>query len=260
MNSIPFFTMFYQAIFFIGGLGFLTRQFLTDTFRGKIEYTLLIEQIYQIGSRSVPLILITAISIGMVMTLQFGIGLEKFGGQPYVPKIVSLSILREMGPVFTSLMIAARVGAGIASEVGSMVVTQQVDAMRALGTSPIQKIVIPRVLATLITLPILATLANLVGVTGAMIVAVTELKLDSEFFILKVLTTIKLTDYITGFGKTVVFSLIISIVACYYGLNVKEGSKEVGIVTTKSVVTTSILILVGDFFLTKCFWVIEKWL
>jgi len=260
MNTLPLISMLYQALYFVGGVGFMTHQFLTDTFKGKIEYNLLIEQIYQIGSRSVPLIIITAISIGMVMTLQFGIGLEKFGGQPYVPKIVSLSILREMGPVFTSLMIAARVGAGIASEVGSMVVTQQVDAMRALGTSPIQKIVIPRVLATLITLPILATLANLVGVTGALIISVSELKLNSQFFILKVLSTIKLTDYITGFGKTVCFSLIISLIACYYGLNVKEGTKEVGIVTTKSVVTTSILILVGDFFLTKFFWVIEKWL
>lgn len=259
MNSLPLLSLFYQLIIFIGGLGLLTRQFLRETLRGKIEYHLLIEQIYHIGSRSVPLIIITAISIGMVMTLQFGIGLEKFGGQPYVPKIVSLSILREMGPVFTSLMIAARVGAGIASEVGSMVVTQQVDAMRALGTSPMQKIVIPRVLATLLTLPILATLANLVGVTGAMIVGVTELKLNAEFFILKVLTTIRLSDYITGFGKTVVFSLIISLIACYYGLNVKEGTKEVGIVTTRSVVTTSILILVGDFFLTKFFWVLEQW-
>jgi len=259
MNTLPLLSILYQAIFFIGGLGFLTRQFMSDTLKGKIEFRLLVDQIYHIGSRSTPLIVITAISIGMVMTLQFGIGLEKFGGQPYVPKIVALSILREMGPVFTSLMIAARVGAGIASEVGSMVVTQQVDAMRALGTSPIQKIVIPRVLATLLTLPILATLANIVGVAGALIVGVTELKLDSEFFLLKVLTTIKLSDYITGFGKTVVFSLIISLVACHYGLNVKEGTKEVGIVTTKSVVTTSILILVGDFFLTKFFWVIEKW-
>jgi phospholipid/cholesterol/gamma-HCH transport system permease protein len=260
MNSIPMISIFFQGILFVGGLGLLTRQLASELYRRRIETPLLTEQIYQIGSRSLPLIVITAISIGMVMTLQFGIGLEKFGGQPYVPKIVSLSILREMGPVFSSLMIAARVGAGIASEVSSMVVTQQIDAMRALGTSPIQKIVIPRVLACVITMPLLTSLANIVGILGALIVGVSELKLDSQFFILKVLTTIRLTDYITGFGKTVVFAAIISMVACYYGLNVKEGTKEVGIVTTKSVVTSSILILVGDFFLTKFFWVIEKWL
>jgi phospholipid/cholesterol/gamma-HCH transport system permease protein len=157
-------------------------------------------------------------------------------------------------------MIAARVGAGIASEVGSMVVTQQVDAMRALGTSPIRKIVVPRVLATLITLPILSTLANIVGIVGAVIIGRTELNLDTGFFIQKVLSTLRLTDYYSGFGKTVVFSIMISVIACYYGLNVKEGAKEVGISTTKAVVTTSIVIFVGDFFLTKLFWVMERWI
>lgn len=253
-------TMIFEGLLFVGGVGLLARQYFTETLRGGFDSNLFFEQVYQIGSRSVPLILITAISTGMVMTLQFGIGLEKFGGQPYVPKIVALSILREMGPVFTSLMIAARVGAGIASEVGSMVVTQQVDAMRALGTSPIKKIVIPRVLATTITLPILASFANIIGIMGALIVGKTELNLDVEFFILKVLTTIKITDYFSGFGKTFIFALIISTVSCYYGLNVKEGTKEVGIATTRAVVTSSILVLVGDFFLTKLFWVIEKWI
>jgi phospholipid/cholesterol/gamma-HCH transport system permease protein len=258
MNSTFILSLFYQAVYFLGGITILFKEFLSEIFKGKAEHRLLIDQIYQIGSRSFPLIFLTAISEGMVMTLQFGIGLAKFGGEPYIPKIISLSILREMGPVFTSLMIAARVGAGIASEVGSMVVTQQVDAMRALGTSPIKKIVVPRVLATVITLPILATLANLVGIAGAIIIGKSELRLDVNFFIQKVLTTIKLKDYYSGFGKTFVFAFIISVIACYYGLNVKEGTKEVGIATTKAVVTTSILVLVGDFFLTKLFWMFER--
>jgi phospholipid/cholesterol/gamma-HCH transport system permease protein len=258
MSESAWLSLFYQAVFFTGGIGILFHQVIRETFLGRYEHRLLIEQIYQIGTRSFPLIFLTAISEGMVMTLQFGIGLAKFGGEPYIPKIISLSILREMGPVFTSLMIAARVGAGIASEVGSMVVTQQVDAMRALGTSPIKKIVVPRVLATVITLPILATLANIVGIAGAIIIGKTELRMDTDFFIQKVLTTIKLRDYYSGFGKTFVFAFMISIISCYYGLNVKEGTKEVGIATTKAVVTSSILILVGDFFLTKLFWIIER--
>lgn len=241
---------------FVGGVGLLFKNFCSEIYRNKIEKNLLWEQLYQLGATSVPLILITALSTGMVMTLQFGIGLAKFGGQPYVPKIVSLSILREMGPVFTSLMIAARAGAGMASEIGSMVVTQQVDAMRALGTSPMSKIVVPRVLALLIGLPLLAVLANIVGVFGSMLVAVAELNLEPEFFLLKVSTTLRLDDLFSGIGKTVFFALFISITSCYYGLNVKEGTKEVGIATTKAVVTSSILVLVGDFILTKVFFIL----
>jgi len=245
-----------DLIYFFGGLALLFRSFVSELIRNKVERRLLMDQLYHLGATSFPLIFITALSTGMVMTLQFGIGLAKFGGQPYVPKIVSLSILREMGPVFTSLMIAARAGAGMASEIGSMVVTQQVDAMRALGTSPMSKIVVPRVLAMLIGLPLLAALANIIGVFGSMVVAVTELRLDPDFFLLKVATTIVLDDLFSGIGKTIFFAIFISITSCYYGLNVKEGTKEVGIATTKAVVTSSIFVLVGDFVLTKLFFIL----
>jgi phospholipid/cholesterol/gamma-HCH transport system permease protein len=194
----------------------------------------------------------------MVMALQFGLGLEKFGGKLYVPKLLAVTILREMGPVFTSLMIAARVGAGIASEIGSMVVTQQVDAIRALGTSPIKKIVIPRVLACLITLPILVSIANIVGNAGGLFVGSFELNLDSNFYLLKIMSTSNIKDYLSGFGKTLFFAIFIAIPSCYFGLNVKNGTKEVGIATTKAVVNSSIFILVGDFFLSKLFWYFEK--
>lgn len=250
---------FNNWMIFLGGLGLLARACVSEMFKVRPEFSLFVEQVYQIGLRSVPLILITAISTGMVMTLQFGIGLEKFGGGPYVPHMVALSIFREMGPIFSTLMIAARVGAGIASEVGSMVVTQQVDAMRALGTSPIQKIVIPRVLAMMISVPILAVFANIVGIFGALLVGKLELHLDLNFFMQKAVRTMEAADFFTGWGKTFVFAFIIAIVSCYYGLNVKEGTKEVGIATTRSVVTSSILVLVGDFFLTKLFWIFEKW-
>lgn len=242
-----------DSLLFIGGYGQLTKQVVSELWRTKLEWRLFADQIFQIGSRSMPLIMITALSTGMVMSLQFGIGLAKFGGAPYVPKIVSLSILREMGPVFTSLMVAARVGAGMASEIGSMVVTQQVDAIRALGTSPIRKIVIPRVLGCLVCLPLLAALANIIGVLGGMIIGVTELRLDAGFYAQKVMTTLTLEDLFSGIGKCVFFSIFISITACYFGLNVKEGTKEVGLATTKAVVVSSIMVLVGDFFLTKLF-------
>ena len=245
-----------RALERIGGVGLLIRDVLRDAFTPPFYFRLVIDQIYHIGIRSLGLILITAASTGMVMALQFGLGLEKFGGKLYVPKIVSLSIVREIGPVFCSLMLAARVGAGIASEIGSMVVTQQIDAIRALGTSPIRKIVIPRILACLIALPLLATIGDVVGVCGAMLVGVHELGLDASFFLHKVLTTVTITDYAEGILKTAFFALFISTVSCWCGLNVRGGTRGVGVATTLAVVSSSILVLVSDFFLTKLFFII----
>lgn len=257
--QFPLSAMILDAVRFMGGIGLLSGQILRDLFSGKFYGKLLIEQLHVIGMKSLPLILITATSTGMVMSLQYGLGLEKFGGKLYVPKLVTSTVLREMGPVFTGLMLAARVGAGIASEIGSMVVTQQIDAIRALGTSPIKKIVIPRVLALLIALPLSVAITNVVATVGGLVVGVTELSLDPNFYYLKVLATAGMGDYIQGIGKSLFFSLFISIPACYYGLNVKTGTKEVGTATTKAVVMASILILVGDFFLSKLFWIISKW-
>ena len=244
----------------LGGSGILTWEALREALRPPIYFQLIVDQIFQIGVRSIPLVLVTAASTGMVMALQFGLGLEKFGGKLYVPKIVSLSIVREMGPVFTSIMLAARVGAGITSEIGSMKVTQQIDAIRALGTSPLKTIVIPRILATLISLPLLVAIANGVGIYGGLLVGTSELGLDPEFYMQKVFQTITIADYMAGFGKTFFFAFIIAIVACYFGLTVRGGTQGVGLATTRSVVTSSICILVGDYFLTKLFWVFEQWL
>ena len=245
---------------FLGGTTILSIQVLKEAFLWPFPIKLTIEQIYQVGIKSLPIVFITAASTGMVMALQFGLGLEKFGGKLYVPKIVSLSIIREMGPVFTCLMLAARVGAGITSEIGSMTVTQQIDALRALGTSPIKKVVLPRVAACLFTIPLLVAMANAIGVIGGLVVGSSDLGLDPQFYIQKVYETISLVDYFSGLAKAPVFAAVIALVACYYGLTVEEGTRGVGSATTKSVVTSSIFILVGDYFLTKAFWVIEQWL
>lgn len=245
---------------FYGGTALLIRDCLREGFKKPYYWGLLSEQIYQIGVKSFPLVFVTSITIGMVMSLQFGFGLEKFGGKPYVPRLVASTIFREIGPMFTSLMLAARVGAGMASEIGSMVVTQQIDAIRALGTSPIKKIVLPRILACLIILPLLAVFANIIGNLGGWIVGTSELGLDAQFYFRRILDTANMKDYASGIGKTFFFSLFISIPSCYYGLTVKNGTQEVGMATRKAVVTASLLILIGDFFLGKVFWMIEKWL
>ncbi|MCM2280336.1 MAG: ABC transporter permease [Bdellovibrionaceae bacterium] len=237
----------------LGGEWILLQQVVKELSRRPLYGRLIVDQIYQIGIRSSSLVLITAASTGMVMALQFGLGLEKFGGKLYVPKIVSLSIVREIGPVFCSLMLAARVGAGIASEIGSMVVTQQIDAIRALGTSPIKKIVIPRIIGCVIALPLLTAMGDLVGVTGGLLVGKHELNLDPSFYLEKIFSTITITDYMAGIGKTFFFALFIGLTSCYFGLNVSGGTKGVGQATTKAVVASSIMILVSDYFLTKLF-------
>jgi phospholipid/cholesterol/gamma-HCH transport system permease protein len=150
-------------------------------------------------------------------------------------------------------MIAARIGSGIASEIGSMMVTQQIDAMRTLGTSPIQKIVVPRLMALTVSLPLLACIANLFGILGSMIVSVSELNLDPHFFWLKVTETVKINDFASGISKTFFFAIGIALTACYYGFSVREGTREVGTATTKAVVASSIMVLIGDFVLTKFF-------
>lgn len=244
---------------FLGGVGFLVQNTVRELFGKPFYPKLVIEQIHQIGIRSMPIVLVAAFSTGMVMSLQFGLGLEKFGAKLYVPKIVALSIAKELGPVFSALMLAGRVGAGIASEIGSMTVTQQIDAIRALGTSPLRRVVIPRMIACLIAVPLLTVMANAIGIIGAALVGVYELGLDGSFFFQKVYATVKYFDYFTGIIKTFFFAFFIGISACYYGLNVKEGTRGVGVATTKAVVTASILIVVSDFFLSKLLWMCEKW-
>lgn len=251
---------FVSTVTFFGQNTVLFQEFLKELFRGQIDWKAVFHQVAYIGSKSLPVVLITSASIGMVMALQFGISLEKFGGTLYVPKIVSLSVIKEFGPVFTSIIIAARVGSGMTSEIGSMVVTDQVNAIRALGTSPIRKIVLPRILGCFIALPLLAVIANFVGVVGGMIVGVVDLGLDPYFYVQKIYDTLKVSDYFSGVGKTFFFAIFISLFACHYGLNVKVGTKEVGYATTKSVVTSCVAIMIGDYFLSKLFWVLTIWL
>jgi phospholipid/cholesterol/gamma-HCH transport system permease protein len=171
-----------SLIEFAGGFVQLLREILRDLVRRPLYFRLILDQIYFIGVNSFLLVAVTGLATGSVMALQFGFGLAKFGGTLYVPKITSLSILREMGPVFTSLLVAGRIGSGIAAEVASMKVTQQIDAIRALGTSPIKRIVIPRVLACMITLPILTLFADYISLWGAMIICKTEHGIGQSFF------------------------------------------------------------------------------
>lgn len=232
---------------------------LKKTFMGKIQTKLVIQQLVDIGVKSVPLIAITAISTGFVMTLQFGLGLEKYGGKPYVPKVMALSIFMEIGPVFTALMCAARIGSGIASVVGSMKVTQQIDAIKVLGSSPVEEIVAPRLIACLVAFPVLTLITSFLALASSCIVSVNELGLDPLFFYQKVIDTVTLQEFYSGFFKSYIFALCVCLPACYYGFHVEEGTEGVGLATTTSVVVGSILIFVTDYFMTKLYWMFEAW-
>jgi phospholipid/cholesterol/gamma-HCH transport system permease protein len=222
----------------------------------KKESSSIMEQVYLLGFKSLPLVIVTAFATGMVMTLQFGLGLSRFGGTLYVPRLVTVSILREMGPVFTSLMLAARIASGLAAEIGSMVVTQQIDAIATLGSSPMRKIVLPRILACFIAVPLVCVLSNFVALSGVFLISSTELQMDPLYALSKMNEGFSLDHFASGFFKTFFFGLFIGVPACHYGLNVQRGTREVGLATTKSVVTASVLILVGDFILTKLFMVL----
>ena len=241
------------ALRFAGGFGLLTAQVSRELFYSPFYFRLTVAQIFAIGIQSFLLVVVTGLATGSVMALQFGHGLTKFGGTLYVPKIVALAILREMGPVFTSLLVAGRIGSGIASEVASMKVTQQIDAIRALGTSPTKRIVIPRLLASLIALPILTLFADYIGLFGAMMVCYFDLNINPEFFWSKAVETLRISDLLTGMAKTIVFAFFISLTACWRGLNTEGGTQGVGNTTTWVVVTSSIFIMISDFFLTKFF-------
>lgn len=243
----------FSGVRFAGGFARLTKQVIRELFIGPFPWKLTMDQLFWIGAESVVLVVITGLATGSVMALQFGHGLARFGGTLYVPKISSLSILREMGPVFTSLLVAGRIGSGMASEIASMKVTQQIDAIRALGTSPIQRIVIPRLLACMIALPLLTLIADYVAMMGAMLISKLELNISFGFFFAKMLDTLTLADLFTGMAKTVVFAFFIAISACWKGLNTEGGTQGVGQTTTWVVVMSSIFIMIADFFLTKFF-------
>ncbi len=245
-----------EFFIFVGEIFGLFFETLKCSVSGPFYFSRLMEQINHIGYGSTSITVVIGLTMGLVMTLNFGYGLVKFGGTLYVPAVVSLSLAREMAPLFTSLLVAGRVGSGIAAELGAMNVTQQVDAIRALGTSPVRVLVVPRFWSLVISLPLLSALSFAVGILGGMIVCKTEFDIGPGFYLYKVFSTVKFYDYMSGLIKSAVFACIITIFACYKGLKTKDGTKGVGLTTTWVVVTASILILVTDFFISKIFLVI----
>ncbi len=241
---------FFEAL---GDMAVLSRDTLRVVVRRPPEWRVIAEQLEQVGWRSLSIVSLTALSTGMVLALQLGHSLERFGAKPFVSRILGLSLVRELGPILTALMIGGRVGAGIAAELGTMTVTEQVDAIRALGASPVRALVAPRMIALLVMLPVLTVVGDLIGLVGGLIISLTELRVSADFYWNSLLQGLVVSDILSGLGKSVFFAYFIGIIACRTGLGVTGGADGVGRATTATVVAASITVLVSDFFLTKLF-------
>jgi len=241
------------ALQHIGRIALLSWDTVRYAFRRPFEFNLLMEQFHHLGVRSLSIANITALFTGMVLALQTAHTLGIYGAKLLIGDAVSLSIVRELGPVLTALLVAGRVGAGITAEIGSMAVTEQVDAIRALGASPVKKLVVPKVIAVLVMLPLLTILADFVGIMGGLLISVKELGQSPHFYMQHVITALTFDDIFSGLGKTVFFAGFIALVGCHNGLEATGGADGVGRATTTTVVIASILILISNFFLTKLF-------
>jgi phospholipid/cholesterol/gamma-HCH transport system permease protein len=244
---------FESAFLYVGGLTELGWDTVRLTFKRPFERKAFMQQLDEVGVRSMSIVIITAAFIGMVLALQTAYALADFGGKLFVGKVVSLSLVRELAPVLMALMVGGRVGAGMTAEIGTMKVTEQIDALRALATNPIRKLIVPKVLATTLMMPILTTIAILVGTLGGMLIAVVSLGLSVNLYFRSVITTLGYNDLASGIGKTFFFGFVIALIACYNGLRTTGGADGVGRATTATVVSSAISVLVMDFFLTKLF-------
>ncbi len=251
MNS--FFKMLVELYRYTIFLGKIAASLFTRPFYIKEIF----EQLYQLGYKSLPIVTLTAFFTGMVIAFQTGTEMSRFGAKAYIGSVVGISLVRELGPVLTALVVAGRVGAGITAELGSMQVTDQVNAMRAMATDPYKKLVNTRVGALLLMLPILVAVADVLGIIGGGFIAVTNLNVGLEMYRSTIFDSLQTADLISGLTKPVVFAFIIGTVGCFLGINASGGTKGVGNSTTLSVVVSSVLIFLFDFILTKLFFILE---
>lgn len=211
----------------------------------------IVEQFDAIGVGSMTVVLLTGFFTGAVLALQSGLTLDQFGARPVVGRLVSASMVKELGPVLTGLMLTGRIGSGIAAELGSMVVTDQINALRALGTDPIRKLVVPRILAGLFMAPVLTVIADFVGIVGGWLVARYQLQVATGLYWSSITQALYMQDIWMGIIKPFVLGFVIVSVACHVGLRTTGGTQGVGKATTVAVVAGSVAVIAADFFITR---------
>ena len=233
------------AVFGLEGLSHLAR----PPFYGR----LFLRAFLDIGYYSLPVVALTAIFTGMVLALQSATGLSRFNAESAVANLVVLSITRELGPVLAGLMVAGRVGAAMAAELGTMRVTDQIDALTTLSTNPMKYLVAPRLLGGLLALPLLVLVADILGVLGGFVIASVKLGFNSEVYLSNTLDFLRTDDVVSGLVKAAVFGFLVTLMGCYHGYNSRGGAQGVGAATTNAVVSASVLILAFDYVLTELF-------
>ncbi len=239
---------------YLGGTSVLFTRTVTSAVTTTFRRSLVIEQMDKIGVESVPIVLLTALFTGIVLGMQTAYQLQRIGAQTYIASIVGLSIVRELGPVLTALVVTGRVGAAIAAELGTMRVTEQIDAMESLATSPVQYLVVPRFVALLVMLPLLTIISDLVGILGGYLVGVYKLGVSPTLYLRLTWDVIRLKDVFTGLLKSGLFAMIVATVACFEGFSTSGGAEGVGRSTTLAVVVSFILIIAADCLATAVFY------
>ena len=225
----------------------------TWTFRPPFDVRNLLKQMEEVGIKSVPVVLITGAFTGMVLALQSYTGFKRFNAEAFVGTVVALSMTRELGPVLSGLMVSGRVGSAMAAELGTMQVTEQIDALYTLATNPIKYLIVPRFLASVIIMPILTVFADVVGILGGYLVSVKLLGSNPTIYLRRTFDYLDLEDIYIGLLKSLVFGMIIAIIGCYQGFHTEGGAEGVGKATTKAVVMSSLLILIANYFITALF-------
>ncbi len=251
-----FFVIGRMALAFLSELGGILLMFfrtLAWTFIPPFRLRNLIKQMEFIGVKSLFIVVLTGTFTGMVLALQSYHGFRMFGGESLMGGIVALSMAREMGPVMTALMVNARAGSAIAAELGSMRVTEQIDALQMMAINPVQYLFVPRIWAGVLMLPLLTAINIFVGIIGGYFVGVVLLKINSGVYLTKTINMMEMADLVQGIVKSVFFGLILTLISCYKGYNTSGGAEGVGQATTEAVVISSVCILIGTYVLTSLF-------
>jgi phospholipid/cholesterol/gamma-HCH transport system permease protein len=249
--STPLLNFAKRSVLAVQTYALLSWRSVTNVFSPPHYVADLLEQMDVIGVGSLPIAIFTGVFIGAVTVLQTAAQFARYGQTQLTGDVVAVGLVRELGPTITGLLVAGRNASGIASELGSMLVTEQVDAMRAMGTDPTRKLVTPRVMATVLMLPLLVAIADFSGLVGGFVISYTSRHLGAVQFWSRAINALDFSDLMQGMIKPIVFGFILATVGCYQGLNVRGGTQGVGRATTQAVVASSMLILLADFFLDK---------
>ncbi len=246
-------TLVTRTVIWYGGVGLLTAKVLRSLALPPKYFRLIVHEIEVMGVRSLGVALTAAVFTGMVFALQSAVNMARFGAEVYVGPLVAMAILRELGPVLTAILVGGKVASGITAELGSMKVTEQIDALRTLGVNYVKRLVVPRVLAAVVVFPLLTALADALGVLGGMATMSLDRNVDMWAYWNATVYWVVPKDFLMGLAKSVFFGAIVTLIGCYNGLSTEGGTEGLGRATTATVVQVTMGVIVSDFFLTKLF-------